>query len=114
MLVQNVQRPEDLAIVGSVMDKIIRPDVVTVLWPQPYAGSVVQPEMSFLRLFHWHFQPLTPPQAFNSLVIDLPAGISQQSRDPTVAISTILSCQFDHVRHQAFFIFPAPWSMPLG
>jgi hypothetical protein len=46
--------------------------------------------------------------------IDLPAGISQQSGDPTVAISTILAGQFDHVRHKAFFICSAPWSMPLG
>jgi hypothetical protein len=29
--------------------------------------------------------------------------------DPTVSISTILSRQFDHVRHKAFFICAAPW-----
>tara|TARA_B100001179_G_scaffold195052_1_gene153130 strand:+ start:561 stop:845 length:285 start_codon:yes stop_codon:yes gene_type:complete len=34
---------------------------------------------------------------------------SQQSGDPTVSISTILSRQFDHVRHKAFFICAAPW-----
>jgi len=76
------------------MDKIIRPDVVTVLWPQPYAGSVVQPETSFLRLFHWHFQPLTPPQAFNALVIDLPAGISQH-------LSTMRRSDDTHIDHTA-------------
>ena len=32
VLIQNVQRPEDLSVVGSVVDKIIRPDVVAVLW----------------------------------------------------------------------------------
>jgi hypothetical protein len=69
--------------------------------------------MSFLRLFHWHFQPLTPPQAFNALVIDLPAGISQQCGDPTIPISTILPDQFDYVRHKAVFIFAAPWSPSL-
>jgi len=113
VLIQNVQRPEDFSVVGSVMDKIIRPDVVTVLWPQPYAGSVVQPEAAFLRLFHWDFQPLTPPQTFNALVINLPAGISQQSCDPAIPISTILSDQFDHVRYKAIFIFAAPWSSSL-
>jgi len=46
--------------------------------------------------------------------IDLPTGIAQQSGNSTVAISTILAGQFDHVRHQAFFIFSAPCSMPLG
>jgi hypothetical protein len=64
-------------------------------------------------LLHGHFQPLTPPQALNALVIDLPASISQQSCDPTVSISTILSRQFDHVRHKAFFICTAPWSAAL-
>ena len=32
VLIQNVHRPEDLSVVGSVVDKIIRPDVVAVLW----------------------------------------------------------------------------------
>ncbi len=48
--------------------------MVVVLWPQPYAGPIVQPETAFLRLFHGYFQPLTPPQAFNALVIDLPTA----------------------------------------
>jgi hypothetical protein len=55
----------------------------------------------------------TPPQTFNALVINLPAGISQQSCDPTIPISTILSDQFDHVCHKAVFIRAAPWSSSL-
>jgi hypothetical protein len=65
-------------------------------------------------LFRWHFQPLTSPQALNALVIDPPAGISQQSCNPTIAISTILAHQFDHVCHQAIFVCTAPWSASLG
>ena len=76
--VHNVQRPEDLAVVGSVMDKIIGPDMVAVLWPQPYAGSVRSTRDALSSLFHWYFQPLSPPQAFNALVIDLqPASLSK-------------------------------------
>ncbi len=37
VLIQNVQRSEDLSVVGPLVDKIIRPDVVAVLWPQSYA-----------------------------------------------------------------------------
>jgi hypothetical protein len=95
------------------MDKLIELDMVAALWPQPYAGSVVQPETPLLRLCHWYFKPLSPPQAFNALVIDLPAGISQQSCDSTIPTSTILSDQFDHVCHKAIFIFAAPWSTSL-
>ena len=58
-------------------------------------------------MFHWDFQAAT----FNALVINLPAGISQQSCD--IPISTILSDQFDHVRYKAIFIFAAPWSSSL-
>ena len=43
-----------------------------------------------------------------ALVVDLPAGISPQSCDPTVAISTILSHQRDHVRQQTIFVCAAP------
>ena len=98
MLIENIQRPKDLPVIGSVVNKVIRLDMIAVLWPQPQAGSVIQPESPFLGLFHRYFQPLTSPQAFNALVIDLPAGISQQSRNPAISISTILSHQFDHVR----------------
>jgi hypothetical protein len=109
VLIENIQRPKDLPVIGSVVNKVIRPDMIAVLWPQPQAGSVIQPEPPFLGLFHRYFQPLTSPQAFNALVSDLPAGISQQSRNPAISISTILSHQFDHVRHQALFIRSAPW-----
>jgi hypothetical protein len=34
----------------------------------------------------------------------MPARISQQRCNPTIAISTILPGQLDHVGHQAFFI----------
>jgi hypothetical protein len=60
-------------------------------------------------LFHRHFKPLAPPEAFNSLVIHLPARISQQGCDPTLAIAAILMCQLNHVCDQAFFV-----STPLG
>ncbi len=68
----------------------------------------------FFRLLHGHFQPLTSPQALNALVINLPAGISQQCCDPTVSVSTILSHQVDHVRHKALFTRTAPRLTSLG
>ena len=42
------------AVIGSGMDKVIAPDVIAILWPEPDTGSVVQPEPSSLRLFQWH------------------------------------------------------------
>ena len=37
VLIQNVQRSEDFSIISSVMNKVIGPDVVAVLWPQSHA-----------------------------------------------------------------------------
>jgi len=54
-------------------------------------------------------KPLTSPQALNAPVADLPTGISQQSGDPTIAVSTILSRQFNHVGDKPVFICTAPW-----
>ena len=58
-------------------------------------------------------EPMASPQAFNTTIADLPAGIPQQSCHPTIAISTILSGQLDHIRNKPFFIGTASWLSPL-
>jgi hypothetical protein len=108
-----VERSERFSVISSVVHKVIRPNVVPILRLQTNARTVVQPEPSFLRLFHWYFEPLMSPQAFDTLVVDLPSGVSEQSCDPTVAVTTILARQFDHVGHQAVFISAANWQPPL-
>jgi len=42
-----------------------------------------------------------------ALVVDLPASVSQQSRNPAVAISAILARQFGHISDQAFIVSTA-------
>ena len=88
--------------------------MVAVFRPQPYAGPVIQPQPSLFWLFHWHFQPLTSPQALNALVIDQPTGVTKQSRDPSIPVPAILPSQCDHIGHQTVFIRSAPWVTPLG
>lgn len=78
--------------------------MIPVFRPQPDTGSVIQPQPALLWLPRWHFQPLPPPQALDPLVVHLPSGIPQQSRNPTIAIAAILSGQLDHVGDQAIFI----------
>ena len=41
--------------------EVVRPGMVAIFRPQSHARPVIQPELSFLRLLHRHFQPLTPP-----------------------------------------------------
>ena len=79
--------------------------MIAAFRPQPNTRSVFQPEPPLLCLFHWHFQPLSPPQSLDALVVNLPTSISQQRRDPTIAVSTILPGQLDHVGHQPLFVW---------
>ena len=49
-------------------------------------------------------QPLTPPDAFNPLVVNLPARRPQHLGDPAVAEPPELADQLDNVRDQRGFI----------
>ncbi len=84
--------------------EIVRPNMIAIFRAQPDARSIVQPEPSLLRLFHWYFEPLTSPQTLNTFVIHLPTRVSQQGCNPTVTISAVLARQLDHICDQAFFV----------
>lgn len=60
-----------------------------------------------------HFEPLPSPKPFDTTIADLPAGISEQRRNPPIAISTVLAGELDHVRHQALFISTTLRLVPL-
>ncbi len=87
----------------------------------PLAGRVlrsniprgVQPQPSFLCLFRRNLQPLSPPQPLDTPIADRPAGIPEKYSAPTVAISTVLACQLDHVGNQSVFISSPLWDTPL-
>jgi hypothetical protein len=113
MLIQNVQGSERFAIIGPAMDEVIAPDMIATLWPQPNAGSVIQPKPSLLRLFCRHFKPLPPPKPFNPLVIDLPTRIPQQSRNPAIAVAAILAGKRDHIGNKTHLVGTASWRLPL-
>ena len=60
-LVDDVQHAIFPPIVSAIFDEVVRPNMVWILWPQPDARSVIEPESSSLRLLIWNPQPL-PPQ----------------------------------------------------
>ena len=68
--------------------------------PETDARSVVQPEPSSLALFAGDLQPLTPPDAFNPLVIDRPARRLQHLGDPAITEPAELADQLDDIRDQ--------------
>jgi len=43
----------------------------------------------------------------------MPTGISEQSRDPPVTVTAILTGKLNHVRHKTFFVSTSCWTFPL-
>ena len=106
-LVDDVEHADLAPVVSAVLDKVVGPDVITVLGPEPDTGAVVQPEAPALRLPGWNLQPLASPDPLDPLVVDEPAGSAQQLGDLAIAITAILPGQLDNVGSQPLFIVTA-------
>jgi len=65
------------------------------------------PKPPLFLLFLRDFQPFTPPDAFDPLMVHLPARIVQQASDHAIAVTPILIGQLDDVVGQTLFICPA-------
>lgn len=89
---------------GAIRNEVIRPDMVGPLRPQPQSGAVIEPQPPPLGLFLWDLQPLTPPDPLDPLLVDQPAGCTQQRRDPAIAVAAILAGQLDDVGRERSLI----------
>jgi hypothetical protein len=52
--------------------KVVAPDVITPLWPQANARSVVQPQTAPRPLFLGDFEALPAPDAANTVFANIP------------------------------------------
>jgi hypothetical protein len=57
-LVDHAQHPERSAVLGPVLNQVLRLDVVRPLRPQAHARAVVEPQTAPAGLLARHFQPL--------------------------------------------------------
>ena len=105
-LIDQCHQSELAAVVGLRLDEVIAPDVVAMLRPQPYAGSVIEPEPASRPLFPGYFQPLTAPDPLNPITSNLPARIGKQRSDPAITISSVLGRQRDNRSRQRILISP--------
>ena len=103
-LVDDVEHADLAPVVGSILDEVVGPDMITVLGPEPDAGAVVQPEAAALGLPRRNLQPLASPDPLDPLVIDEPAGSPQQLGDLAIAIAAVASGQLDEVGRQPLLI----------
>jgi hypothetical protein len=96
-LVEHVEHPILASVVGAVFDKVVGPDMIAVLRPQPNARSVGQPEPAALGLLMGNFQPLTLPDTLDPLVVDYPARLGQELGDLAIAIAAVLPGKLDNI-----------------
>src|SRR5262245_36585500 len=106
-LVEHVEHPIPASIVGAVLDKVVGPDVIAVLRPQPDARSVRQPEPAALRLLMGNLEPLASPDTLDPLVVDEPAGLPQQPGDLAIAVAAVLASKLDISRQTLFVLTTA-------
>ncbi len=52
-IADDVEHPVFLSLVGAILDKVVRPDMVRVFRPKPDARTIGKPEPTLLRLFGW-------------------------------------------------------------
>jgi hypothetical protein len=90
--------------VGAILDKVVGPDVIAVLRPQPDARSVGQPEPAALGLLEGDLQPLASPDALDPLVVDYPARLAQQSCDLAIAIAAVLPGKLDNIGGETLLV----------
>src|SRR5262245_31701953 len=102
--VEHVEHPIPASVVGAVLDKVVGPDVIAVLRPQPDARSVRQPEPAALRLLMGNLEPLASPDTLDPLVVDEPAGLTQQPGDLAIAVAAVLPSKLDDVGRETLFV----------
>jgi len=112
-LIDDVEHSVLPSIVGAILDKVVGPDVVAMLRPQPDARSIREPKPAAFGLFVRNLQSLTLPNPFDPLVVDDPAGLFQQPGDLAIAVAAILPGQGDQIGGQTFLVGAAPRHLAL-
>src|SRR5256714_7905696 len=107
-LVEHVEHPILASIVGAVLDKVVGPDMIAVLRPQPNARSVGQPEPAALGLLMGNLQPLTLPDTLDPLVVDYPARLAQELGDLAIAIAAVLPGKLDNIGGETLLVVTTP------
>lgn len=102
-----VQRPIDAAVSGSILDEVVGPDLVWPFRSETHARVIIQPKPPSFLLLLRDFQPFTPPDALNPLVVHMPARVVQQTGDHAISIAPVLVGHLDDIIGQPFFICPA-------
>ena len=89
---------------GLRLDEVEAPHVIALLWSQPDAGAVVEPEPASRLLLPGYFQPLTAPDALNPIPAHVPACVGKQRCDPAIAVAAVLGGKGDDRSRQRILV----------
>ena len=103
-LIEHDKHAEGAAVVGAILNEVVRPDVVRPLGPETHARPVVEPETTPLRLFHWYFEPFPAPDPIDALDVDPPAFGYQHLADAPIAVTAVLRGEPHDVGRQCRFV----------
>ena len=103
-LVEHVEHPIFASVMGAVLDEVVGPDMIALLWPQPNARSVGQPEPAALGLLRWDLQPLASPDTLDPLVVNYPARLPQQFGDLAIAVAAVLPGKLDNIGRETLLV----------
>ena len=108
ILIHHCQETNGFAVTGAKGHKVVCPDVVPSLWPQPHAGAVSKPESTTLGLFGWYFESSPSPDSLHPLVVHSPSLPSQRASCMTRCLFTRRSrcCRRHHEN------WPRVWRSP--
>ena len=99
---------------GTIFDKVIRPDMVPPRGPQTDARAVIEPQPCSFGLPLGHLQPFLTPDAFHPFVIHSPAFPLQHGRNASVSVSAKPFSKANNGLGERLFIISDSWVVPLG
>ena len=77
VFVDHRQHAVRAAVVCAIHDEVAGPDLLPALRTTSHARSVIQPQATPFRLFLRYFEPLATPDALHTLVVDVPALMTE-------------------------------------
>lgn len=89
---------------GAILDEVVGPDMVGVLWSKTDTRPIIEPQPATLELLLRNLQPFTLADPFHTAGTDVPALRTQHRRNAAIAMAAVLACQADDRRRQGLLI----------
>lgn len=114
VLIDDVQPPNLLAVVGLVFNTVITPNMVPMFRPQTDTTAVIEPEPSSLDLLGRQLQAFFSPNPSHTFRIDFPAFVAHQEGHLAISHTPEMAGFVNHVGTHFIFIVSLDWFISVG